>query len=389
MNLHRNGGATDAAETYVIHRQEPPLFAVAPVAAVTRGRRRWPFVVAGVALAVAVALAGAAAYLLTRGPDLAAFHSGLQQTAELSLSMQAQTERLDANATLPVFRSALTDTARRFDVLEQDAQAVNDTRHRLALLAAIDAGKSYAEELGSLTLLDRTVAPAGRDAHALELASDAERAYEAAATLDSDPATVRSLTLTPTPLATVLAERHEAWTNYEQKLATATALRRQQQAKLVSLQGFTNQMDGIIARYQDSRTQLANWIEGVNTQGATYTEAYGVLYQQEEQRSKLRDDLTLLHAPPAFVADQQTLLGIMDDSVSALSAASRGISEYQSDDGYGYPLYSDTPGWLSFEQTSDEIADRLDQELGSYNTRKHTLVASLSRPIQLPNAPGN
>src|SRR5262245_30336449 len=84
-----SGSATDVVERYVIRQEEPPLFPAPAVAEVTRARRKWPFVVAGVALVLAAVLAAATGYLLTRGPDLAAFHGGLHQAAELSLSLQA------------------------------------------------------------------------------------------------------------------------------------------------------------------------------------------------------------------------------------------------------------------------------------------------------------
>jgi hypothetical protein len=389
MNRRRSGSSTEAAETYVIRHEEQPLFPVPELVELPHRRRKWPFVVLAVGLAVAAALAATAVYMVTRGPDLAAFHTDLEQTGELALSLQAETERLKTPAALAGFRGTLADTARRLDELERDALAVDQTRHRLALLDAIDAGKRYVGELETLTLLDRKITPDGRDARALELAAEAEQAYDAAAALDSDPAVVRNLALSPTPVATVLGERHLAWTNYEQRLAAANALRRQHQATLTSLQGFTNRMDGIVARYQDSRDELADWIAGVNAYGTTYTEAYDVLFQQEQRRSQLRDELALLHPPPAFVADQQALLGIMDDSVSALSAASRGVSEYQSDYGDAYPVYRDTPGWQDFEQASNEIADRLDDVLGSYSARKNTVFAPLSKPVQLPEAPAD
>jgi hypothetical protein len=376
----------DAVDTYVIRQEEPSLFPV-PVAEVPRRRRRWPFVVAGVAVALVAVLGAGAAYMFTRGPDLAAFRSGLHQTAELSLSLQAETERVDAPAGLPGFRSALAESARRLDALERSAQAVEQTRYRLALLDAIDAGRRYVAELESLSVLDRELAPAGRDARALELAGEAERAFDAAAALDSDRTIVRQPALSPTPLTSVLTERHGAWTDYEQALAAAKLERHQQQAKLASLQGFTGRMDGIIGRYQDARDELADWIAQVNSEGTTFSEAYGVLYQQEERRSKLREELALVHAAAAFVVDQQALLGIMDDSVSALSAASRGIAEYQGDEGYSYARYSDTPGWQDFSQASDEIADRLDQVLGSYGVRKDSLVARLSKQVRLPKPP--
>src|SRR5262245_39398326 len=148
MNHHhrRRASSSEAVQAHVIANEEP-LFAVPEMPETRVGRRRWPIVLVGVGLTVAATLAATATYLLTRGPDLAAFHTDLKQTSELSRSVQAKTERLAAPAGLAGFHRTLTRATVRFDELERSAQAVDQTRNRLALLDAIEASRRYVKEL--------------------------------------------------------------------------------------------------------------------------------------------------------------------------------------------------------------------------------------------------
>ena len=77
MNRRRSNGSTAAVETYVIRLEEPSAVP-SPVVEVPRRRRKWPYVVGVIALALVAVFAAAAAYLLHSWPR----SGGVSQRAE-------------------------------------------------------------------------------------------------------------------------------------------------------------------------------------------------------------------------------------------------------------------------------------------------------------------
>jgi hypothetical protein len=253
-------------------------------------------------------------------------------------------------------------------------------------VALVGATESYLDELQAAATL-----PAGQNPQA---ASD--RADEQADELESVLAAANALSsrdelpppnVSATPLVRALASRHQAFLTYEKQLAATKALNRSRAAHLASAQTFTRSFDGIIGRYSDSRNELGDWTAKVESEGATYTEAYEVLYQQAERRRQLRDELSALVAPAEFATMKADVLAVMDSAITATEDASRGISEYESDTYYSYGSYDQTPGWVSFQDASEQIRTDYGRAVAAYDAQKRTILARLAKREPLPKPP--
>jgi hypothetical protein len=150
------------------------------------------------------------------------------------------------------------------------------------------------------------------------------------------------------------------------------------------VRSFTGSFDGIIGRYSDSREELGDWTAKVESEGSTYSEAYQVLYQQTERRVQLRDEMVALAAPAEFAAMRADGLSVMDSAIAATEDASRGISEYQSD---SYGSFDQTPGWVSFQEASEQIGTDYSHALADYDAQKRTIIARLAKREPLPKPP--
>jgi hypothetical protein len=370
----------------VFHPAEEPLFPPQPVAEDRRrlSKRQLGALVGG-SLVVAVLVGLGVLYLATRGPDTAAFDQGYDDTSATIAVIAGATDDVTADG-LPAYRRTLEAQGRELPRLEIAAAGVEQADRRAALVALVGATESYLDELQAAAALPAAQDPQAANDRADEQADELESALAAANALSS-----RNELLPPnvsaTPLVRALASRHQAYLTYEKQLAAAKALNQRRAAHLASAETFTGSFDGIIGRYSDSRDELGNWTAKVESEGASYTEAYEVLYQQAERRRQLRDELTALAAPAEFVTTKADVLAVMDSAITATEDASRGISEYQSDVDYTYYSYDQTPGWISFQQASRQVGTDYGRALAAYENQKQTILARLSKREPLPKPP--
>lgn len=174
---------------------------------------------------------------------------------------------------------------------------------------------------------------------------------------------------------------------YETDVAKARAENQRRAAQLATIRAFTGRLDGIVARYSSSRRELSVWIAQVNRSGASFGEAYQVLDQQAERRRQLRTELAGLEAPAVFAGHVSGLLAVIDQAIDATEAAARGITEYQYSSWYEYSRYDETPGWLMFEQASDDISRSYGAALDRYTRAKAAATKQLQRKAPLPPPP--
>jgi hypothetical protein len=371
----------------VFHPAEEALFPPQHVAADGRRRlsKRQLGALVGGSLVVAVLVGLGVLYLATRGPDTAAFEQGYEDTSATIAVIAGATDDVTA-AGLPEYRRTLEAQDRELPRLELAAAGVEQADRRAALVALVGATESYLDELQAAATLPAAQDPQAASERADEQADELENALAAANALSSRdellPPNVRA-----TPLVRALASRHQAYLTYEKQLAATVALNQRRAAHLASAQTFTRSFDGIIGRYSNSRDELGDWTAKVENEGATYTEAYEVLYQQTERRKQLRDELTALAAPAEFATMKADVLAVMDSAITATEDASRGISEYQSDLDYTYYSYDQTPGWLSFQEASHQISTDYSRALSAYESQKQAILARLSRREPLPKPP--
>jgi hypothetical protein len=363
------------------------LFPPLPVAAedkrrLSKGQLR---ALAGGSLLVAVLLGLLVLYLATRGPDTAAFNQGYEDTSATIAVIAGATDDVSP-VELPAYRRTLRAQERQLPRLEIAAAGVEQADRRAALVALVGATERYLDALKAAATLPAAQNPQAASDRANEQADELEGALAAANSLSSRDE-LPPPNVSATPLGTALASRHQAFLTYEKRLAAAKALNRLRAARLRSAQTFTRSFDGIIMRYSDSRDELGDWTAKVESEGSSYDEAYGVLAQQVDRRRELRDELSALHSPAEFATMKADVLAVMDKAITATEDASRGISEYQSDDNYTYYSYDQTPGWLSFQEASDQIATDYSRALSAYEKQKRTITARLSQREPLPTPP--
>ena len=389
MALRRKQEAATAQSTEpsVVPLRDEPLFPPLAAPPSSARRRSWVYALGGLLALGAAAAVGVTAWLLLRGPDLQAYDEGLGDAVRLASSTQSASDAVDAPADLSQLRATLR--VRRDDIAlyEAEAQAVEQRRHRVVLLTALAAERRYVTELERLAGLAPPLATEAEFAGAREYAEEAEDALAAALALRPNEAASSGVELTPAPVIRVLSTARERWIQARQERARVTRLNRQRAEQLASLRAFTDQFDGIIARYSSARSELAAWIDKVNASGATFAEAYDVLAQQADRRRQLREELAGLSTPAAFAADKERVLAVMDRAVDATTSASRGISEYQVDDEGYYSSYDQTPGWQSFEQTTDEISRSYAAAIAAYQARKTEVFRPLMKKVPLPKLP--
>jgi hypothetical protein len=388
--MHDAQPRTGEQAPFVVRQGEEALFPAQPSAAedkrgLSKGQLR---AIVGGSLLVAVLLGVLVLYLATRGPDTAAFEQGYEDTSAAIAVIAGATDDVTAVA-LPAYRRTLEAQERELPRLEIAAAAVEQADRRAALVALIGATERYVDELQAAASLPAAQNPQAASDRADEQADELDSALAAANALSSrdelSPPNVSAM-----PLVRALASRHQAFLNYEKQLAAAKELNQRRAARLATAQTFTRSFDGIIGRYSDSRDELGDWTAKVKRDGATYTEAYAVLAQQTERRRQLRDELSALVAPAEFATMQADVLAVMDSAITATEDASRGISEYQSDvydTYYSYYSYDQTPGWMSFQEASAQIAKDYSLALSAYENQKRTIIARLSKREPLPNPP--
>lgn len=380
---------TRAAEstTLVVSPEQEPLFPpLPPTAGGAMRKKRWPYFLAAGSLIVAAGVGSLILYSFTRGPSLEAFEEGFTASAALASTLQRETDALNGPEDLVAYRGSLLSHEADVARVEMAAIGVPQARHRAALVALVGSEQNYLAELQRLANLAPETALLGQFGRVRELANASESAYASSQMLLSST-TNSPLNLSPAALERVLSERRTAFKNYEAALTKARAENRRRAAELATVGAFTGRLDGIITRYSRSRTELSNWIDEVNRFGASFGEAYQVLDQQAERRRQLRNELAALPAPAAFTAHVSGLLAVIDQAVDATDAAARGISEYQYSSYYEYSSYDETPGWLSFEQTSGEISRSYGAALDRYQQAKLAITTKLQKKVPMPRRP--
>lgn len=349
-------------------------------------RRRRLLVATIAALAVLAAVGGAfAAWTKILRPGVGTFDADVRAVMAIAGAIQDEQDGLESPSELAEFAEELDDADDDLQGVGRSVAAIESESYRVAAARLVDAAATYLEELRRLAMLPAAEINDDQYGRARELA----RALNAAFTEATDlrDLVARGVVYSPSTLTRVLANLEDYRERVLRQRARIIAANKARTERLNEVRAFTDQMDGIIARYTAARSEVADWIEGVDTYGATFDEAYQVLGEQTERRRQLRTELAALPAPPQFATAKQSLLGVMDQAVAALEAAYRGIEEYQWDFDYRYLSYDETPGWRTFQAQTAGISDRYAAVLTSYSAQKETVLTRLGTKTPLPKVP--
>lgn len=160
-------------------------------------------------------------------------------------------------------------------------------------------------------------------------------------------------------------------------------IRRERSGELAIIASYATSVRSYLEQYGDLRTELDDWIAGVDRDGATFDEAYDFLSQAAASRRSIRHGIAALDAPSAVAATHNELLTVIDGAIAAVDAAYDGVLEYELDFELQYSDYKETPSWQAFKRESAEVAG----QYGSVSTTLERLVAEEKREIEQRELP--
>jgi hypothetical protein len=350
------------------------------------GRGRSRAVVASIVVAVLLIVgAGYAGWTTFVRPGVGTFDEDVRMVLSLTAAVQEDQDALGDPSGLPEFVGEVDEAIQSLRTVGTSASAIESERYRSAAVTLVGSAEAYLKELTRLATLPAAEINDAQYRRSEELAAAVSDALAAAAALRDLDVTTGGYS--PSSLTRVLADLAAYRAQVLKQRARIIAANKVRAERLNEVRAFTSQMDGIVARYTAARSELSEWIDGVDTYGATFDEAYQVLEEQTDRRRQLRSELAALPAPPQFAAAKQSLLAVMDQAVAATEAAYRGIGEYQWDFDFRYLSYDETPGWRTFQSQTGAISDRYADVLATYSARKDDVIGRLSTKTPLPRVP--
>jgi hypothetical protein len=354
------------------HPSEPPA---------TRDRRR-VLIAAGAITVVLVAAAVVAAVTLLGGGDSATrsrttLRDALRVAQPALAGANGATRLADVQAAGRLASAQAETMATQTGV----ASAISDARFRRATTAMIRAERAYLSDLARTASLSETnldTWPAlkqtlQRDSISLTASRPAVVALKLHSALP--------LTVTPASSAAaiasldhVISHADSALTAWRSQTHAAHARNHRAMAGVVS---YATTMHGYLSQYDSLRNDMSDWVDKVDTEGATFDEAYQFLGDATTARQSLKDTISHLQAPTtALAAAQSRVEQVLADSIQAMDDAQSGISDYQfSSD---YTNYKDTPGWRQFQSESSKISD----ELGAAGANLEQQIAARQKAVR-------
>ena len=167
-------------------------------------------------------------------------------------------------------------------------------------------------------------------------------------------------------------------TTWRRKLERA---RRQRAFDLRVLTRYAGQVRAELSTYSGLRTDMQRWIDKVNSDGATFDEAYSFLGDAYTGREAVRAALAGLSPPPAVSSAHDQLVAVVAESVDAIDSATSGIADYQFSTNHA--SYDQTEGWRAFQDASDRISREYGTAIASWEAK----VSQRERQIKQRSMP--
>lgn len=158
-----------------------------------------------------------------------------------------------------------------------------------------------------------------------------------------------------------------------------------QATELASVTSYSETTRGYLAQYDELRSETSDWIDGVDSSGATYAEAYQFLGDQAAARQRIDDSIDALDAPGPVAGANSELSDVLTEATQAMEDAYSGVADYQYD--YSYTYYKETPGWQQFEASSEDISSAYASAEGNWEAAVAEYTGSVEdRPMPKPPA---
>jgi hypothetical protein len=161
-------------------------------------------------------------------------------------------------------------------------------------------------------------------------------------------------------------------------------IKHETKGELAAMNSYATSMRGYLATYDGLRSSMDEWIQKVDSEGATFEESYDFLASASSARAAVRQNIAALDAPAALATAHNNFLGVLDSAVAAVDSAYTGIGEYESDFfGERYVDYKDTPGWQTFRSESERVSE----EYGSARATLESSILQEQRKIERRHLP--
>lgn len=198
-------------------------------------------------------------------------------------------------------------------------------------------------------------------------------------TPDASPIVLTALT----DVSSVVRSAQRRLRSWKRKYDAARTARR---GDLRALDGYAESMKSLLARYDDMRSEMDDFIRRIDDGGVTFADAYDFLGTAASARESIRKGIQALDAPTSVAAAHNRIEQVIVTAADAVNDAYEGTIDYELDDEGEHSSYRDTPGWREFSRHSSEISG----EYAAARTAWTSEVAAQRKRIadrKLPEAP--
>ena len=348
-------------------------------------------VLLGAAAAVAIVLAGVAGVLLlNRGGDSYDLEAGVTSASEVLGNITVAASDVDRFEELQDLNERATEAQGVLSGELDGAAELSDEETRSAAQGFLGASEMVATHFATIGgMRQRDLLTWEETAPSVEAAiGDLEAAQENLVTKESD-----LMNVLPEPdmarnafeeVDGYLGDAAVTFAAWQDDVAIA---REELENQKGGLYAYSTAVQGLMARYDGLRTELANFTAELDERPVSLAEASSVLENATSARESIRNELQAISPPGDMGAAHANLLEVLSDAVSAVEAATEGLREYDYDSGYGddydseygdnydpdedYDYFDvrDTPGWQTFSEKSDRITTAVEQARQAWNTQ--------------------
>lgn len=155
-------------------------------------------------------------------------------------------------------------------------------------------------------------------------------------------------------------------------------------AAIAGATDYQSAMQREIDRYIGLRNRLSDYIELVDTQGSTMSEAYFRFADAAQERREVRGAMLALD-PPADLDDEHSqVAAVISDGIDAIESAQRSLDAAVCV--WSVCYVEDEPSYQNFRLESKRITDALDAAIRNWESAAAQAVAD-ARALPLPEKP--
>ena len=279
--------------------------------------------------------------------------------------------------------AAVTDLAsveRTADIRGVAAQAATPAQAADDFLADQSGGApaDLVAVSGALSAIASLEGVSGEDPQAWTAAEPAIRSLEPLGLDALPPGSANTAADKVQDVVTDAVNTYQAWVAEN---AEAVAAR---DAAVADATSYQRQMQDQLDEYVELRNGLSDYIEIVDTQGSTMSEAYAQFGAAAEGRREVRDAMLALDPPAAVANEHGQVVAVISDGIDAIESAQRALDTAECS--WGVCYVEDEPAYQAFRSESKRITKSLDAAIADWKVAAAQAVAE-AQAMPLPAKP--